>query len=70
MATAAEIQTRIDTLEQSLIDRKGAVAVSFEDQTINFAPVESTLALIADLKPQLAAIGGSTTRYISTSKDV
>jgi hypothetical protein len=63
-------QADIDAIEQSLVDRKGALSVTFEDQTINFGTIESYRAWLADMKRQVGLSAGPTTRYIATSKDV
>lgn len=63
-------QADIDAIEASMIVRQGAVSVSFEDQAYSFPSLESYRAWLADMRRQLATATGSTTRYISTSKDV
>ena len=63
-------QADIDAIEASMVVRRGAVVVSFEDQTTQFPSLESYRAWIADMRRQLATAAGSTTRYIATSKDV
>lgn len=64
----AYTQAQIDEFEQALVDRKGAQSVTFADQNITFASYEDALAFLASMKRSL--VGGTTTRYAATNKDL
>jgi hypothetical protein len=59
-------QQDIDTLQQAVLDRKGARSITFSDQTVVFDSVDDMLKLLAVMQQQAA--GTSRTRYAATSK--
>jgi hypothetical protein len=61
-------QADVETFEQTLISRKGAVSATFADQEITFESYEASQRFLAFLKRQVA--GGSISRYVATDKDV
>jgi hypothetical protein len=61
-------QADIDTLQQAILDRKGARQITFSDQTIAFDSIDDMLKLLSVMKSQLA--GTSRTRYAAVTKGV
>lgn len=61
-------QADIDTLQQAILDRKGARQLTFSDQSITFDSIDDMLKLLSVMKSQVA--GTSRTRYAATSKGV
>jgi chromosome segregation ATPase len=71
MATAAELQTGLDTLAANITDYTADVTVTLQNMTTAIAALQTSLdaalaqlandpAIIADLTAQLAALGGMT----------
>ena len=61
-------QAQIDQFEQTLVDRRGVVSATFDDQQLTFTSYDDALQFLAQMKRDVA--GGSITRYVATNKDV
>lgn len=60
-------QTDIDTLQQALLDRKGARTIQFADQSVTFESLDDMLKLLALMEQQ---VRGNRTRFAATRKGV
>ena len=60
-------QSDVDTLQQAIIDRKGARTIAFADQTVTFESIDDMLKLLAVMRQSVST---SRTRYAATSKGV
>jgi hypothetical protein len=71
MATAAEIQARIDAIDAALADVSVVKATSFSDQSTTFRDLGEIAEERARLVAQLAvAAGTSRTRYAAFDRSV
>jgi len=66
---------QIAQVEQSMVDRNGAIFVTFGDQQVSFASYKDLREWLGEARQQLArnaaaATGGSMTRYAATRKGV
>lgn len=67
----AYTQADIDTMRQALLDRKGAISMSFDGQTVTFESAEAIRTQIAIMEAALTTAAGRTrTRFAATSKGV
>ncbi len=60
-------QSDIDLLRQAILDRKGARAIQFADQSITFDSIDDMLKLLSLMEQQ---VNGSRTRLAATRKGV
>ena len=61
-------QNDVDTLQQAIVDRKGARTIAFADQTVTFESIDDMLKLLAVMQQSVTST--SRTRYAATSKGV
>lgn len=57
----------IATLQQAILDRKGARTIQFADQSITFESLDDMLKLLSLMNQQ---VSGSRTRFAATRKGV
>ena len=63
-------QAQIAQFEQSLVERKGVLTASFDDQQMQFTTYADAMAFLAEMRRQVAAVTGTTTRYAAADKGV
>lgn len=63
-------QAEIDAFRQAILDRKGADAVSYGDETVHFESLEAARAHLAYMERNLVTSTTPRTRYAVTSKGV
>ncbi len=67
----AYTQADIDTLRQALLDRKGAIEMTFDGQTVRFESADAIRTQIATMEAALSVTAGTTrTRVAATRKGV
>ena len=60
-------QSDIETLQQAILDRKGARTIQFSDQAVTFDSIDDMLKLLSIMGQQ---VNGSRTRLGATRKGV
>ena len=64
-------QADVDALDRAIADGRGAIEITFADQTVRFRSVDEMKDLRAMMAGEVAAAAGvSRTRFAATSKGV